>query len=438
MKFTAVSTLLALIFPAAIAAVDGAQAYGFQTIHTFCESRHACKDGGESAGLLLDSTGNLFGTATVGGKENKGVVFELSPKAGSGTWTYRLLYSFCRKADCVDGAEPLGPVIMDTSGNLYGTTNSGGDHNMGVIFELSPTATGGGWKERVIHHFGSRRDDGALPYVGLAYFGAADGVPYDGTSPLYGTTLEGGAGGGFGNGTVFELSPRPGNRGWLVRTIYKFCKNNPCIDGSAPTRAGSLIVDASGTVYGTTAHGGTGTHDGGVAFQLSPANGKWNETVLYNFCNEPNCSDGFWPGANLTMDAAGNLLGTATNGGANGVGGVLFKISPNGRHSQYSVLYNFCSNTNCGDGESPAQKLLIDGAGSLIGTTDTGGAFTHGTAFRWNGTLQTLHDFCDVRQHCPEGELPSDLVMNGNAAFFGATRVGGPSGEGAAFELIPD
>jgi uncharacterized repeat protein (TIGR03803 family) len=144
------------------------------------------------AGLVLDAAGNLYGTTQGGGTYGDGIAFELTP-AGGGNWAEKVLYSFCAQPKCADGAGPFADLIVDATGNLYGTTGNGGTYGYGTVFELSPTA-GGGWTEQVLNSFGNGTDG----------YGPAAGLLFDASGNLYGTTYDGGL---YNEGTVFELSP---------------------------------------------------------------------------------------------------------------------------------------------------------------------------------------------------------------------------------------
>jgi uncharacterized repeat protein (TIGR03803 family) len=147
------------------------------------------------AALILDTTGNLYGTTSFGGAHDAGTVFELTPTA-EGRWTEALLYSFRKNG--IDGAFPDGSLIFDAAGNLFGTTGGGGPDNAGAVFELTPAA-GGGWNEKVLHKFRKDGRDGNFPEAGLVL---------DAEGNLYGTTFEGGTGTcGGGCGTAFEVTP---------------------------------------------------------------------------------------------------------------------------------------------------------------------------------------------------------------------------------------
>jgi uncharacterized repeat protein (TIGR03803 family) len=254
----------------------------------------------------LDQAGNLYGSIGPG-KYGKGAATELSP--GSDGWTGTYLYSFCPKFGCLDGDEPDSPLIWDASGNLYGTTIGGGKGQGGVAFELEHNSDG--WKEHVLHNFPASTGDGFPPSSGLTL---------DKAGNLYGTTLQGGNGGGFG--TVFKLSRGADGR-WKETILYDF----PTLkDGAGPE--GGLAIDQAGNLYGTSG-GGIGPCGGGgcgVVFKMTPpksGSGKWTYTVLHRFTGP----DGALPVAGPTLDDKGNLYGTTSTGGAGGYG-VVFEITP--------------------------------------------------------------------------------------------------------------
>jgi uncharacterized repeat protein (TIGR03803 family) len=212
------------------------------------------KDGGfPFAALIFDSAGNLYGTTSRGGLYGGGTVFELSPNADGG-WTRKVLHSF--NTNSSDGSGPLGGLVMDASGNLYGTTTHGGSSTFcvnnqsptcGTVFELIPGANGS-WSEKVLHNFGNGTD-GVNPTAGLTF---------DASGNLYGTTYGGGA---YDSGTVFKLVPGSGN--WTETTVYSFGNGS---DGSNPWAG--LISGPGGVFYGTTLYGGT--HATGTVFEIIP------------------------------------------------------------------------------------------------------------------------------------------------------------------------
>src|ERR1043166_9122999 len=178
---------LALFTLAAVMPGATASASTLSILHSFC-SLKKCKDGTVASGLMRDQTGNLFGTTAYGGPHHgQGTVFELVHGR-----KYKFVHGFCPSHDCSGGSSPAGPLIIDTAGNLYGEAVYGGAHGAGVVFELSPGANG--WTFRLLYDFcsegGAGCTDGANPVGGLTYTGAATGAPYDGVSPLYGTTAQ--------------------------------------------------------------------------------------------------------------------------------------------------------------------------------------------------------------------------------------------------------
>jgi uncharacterized repeat protein (TIGR03803 family) len=304
------------------------------------------------AALTLDSSGNLFGTTQAGGAYGDGAVFELSPRAEGG-WGNRILHSFHN--DGVDGWFPLGALILDASGNLYGTTQAGGSSDTGIVFELMP-GTGGSYNEEILYSFGTG-GDGEAPYAGLVF---------DGFGHLYGTTFAGGA---HDFGTVFELSPKSGG-GWQEETLHSF--NFTSLDGANP-RAG-LVIDAMGNLYGTLMQGGA--YGYGAVFELAPqSHGTWAEKLLFSF----DLTGGSIPFGGLAFDAAGNLYGTTFNGGAYNAG-LVFQLKPSvtGEWAE-TVLHNF---TGPADGDGPYAGVTLDTKKrNLYGTTYIGGAYGQGSVF---------------------------------------------------------
>ena len=176
----------------------------------------------------------------------------------------------------------------------------------------------------------------------------------------------------------------PGSRAVAAsreKVLHSFCAQTNCPDGASP-RAG-LIMDAAGTLYGTTAAGGLGY---GTVFALTPdaAKTQWTEKVLYHFCSLTNCRDGSYPVANLIFDGTRHLYGTTLYGGVHN-SGTAFELTLNAARTEWTekVLYSFCSRNNCGDGSSPQAGLIEDASGKLYGTTVAGGAYYNagGTVF---------------------------------------------------------
>jgi len=332
---------------------------GTETVlYSFCTD---CADGRYPAsGLFRDSAGNLYGTAVYGGVTNKvfidgaGTVFKLAP---DGTET--ALHTFCSQSNCTDGANPFSNLISDSAGNLYGTTNGGGQNGRGVVFRIAPDGT-----ETVLYSFCSQYKcaDGAAPFGGLIF---------DNAGNLYGTTYQGGHSSCYprrhsGCGTVFKLAPDG-----TETVLYAFCHKYKagCPDGANPVAG--LIADNAGNLYGTTV---TGTDS---LFKLAP---DGTLTVLHAFCSLANCADGSGSRGALIADGAGNLYGTTHDGGVNS-GGTVFELAPSGT---FTVLHSFayCSDLPCSDGDEPAAPLLMDGAGAIYGTTEYGGKGDWGLIFK--------------------------------------------------------
>jgi uncharacterized repeat protein (TIGR03803 family) len=345
----------------------------------------------------------------------------------SGAWAqskYKTLYKF---KGGKDGSQTHAGLVFDRAGNLYGTTYNGGAYEVGVVFKLTPKPDGS-WRESVLHSFCPSCMDGELPVGGLIF---------DKAGNLYGTTPNGGADAG---GTAFKLTPNA-DGSWTESVLYNFCLNFSCPDGE-DSHAG-LIFDKAGNLYGTTAYGGA--YDRGVAFKLTPnADGSWTESVLYNFCSLTNCPDGWGSYAGLIIDKAGNLYGTTYYGGnlscqfGDGCG-VVFKLTPNGDGSwRESVLHSFCSLANCSDGEGPAAGLIFDKAGNLYGTTLASGAYGRGVVFKLTPKAdgswreKVLHRFTGGKDG---GGSVGSLIFDRAGNLYGTTEASGAYGWGVVFKL---
>lgn len=304
-------------------------------------------DGAGPVGMTLDSSGNLYGTTSSGGPTKSGTVFELTP-AENGQWTESILYNF--GATQVDGETPAAGLVIDSEGNLYGTTQFGGRFGFGTVFELSPGPKG--WTETVLHDFASK-PDGTFPEAP---------VVFDSAGNLYGETSSGGL---YSFGTVFELTPN-GDGSWAETVLYHFGANQ--LDGIMPTAG--LTLDLFGNLYGTTVYGGSGClpESCGMVFQLSPTEQGWSETVVHSF--RPQDGDGAFPQAPVTLDPNGNLYGTASAGGAEGRG-TLFQLTHHPGIGWMERLYSF---TGGDDGAQPESGVLLDSSGNIYGTTMWGGA----------------------------------------------------------------
>jgi uncharacterized repeat protein (TIGR03803 family) len=360
--------------------------------------------------LVFDSQGNLYG-ATTGPPST---VFRFAPKPGGG-WSYSQLYVFDNPAK---GSQVEGGLVVDGAGNLYGTTAGGGANNSdGVVFELIPNSNGQ-WTETVLCDFDAYPGDAAIPFASLIF---------DGRGNLYGTAS---AGGTYGFGAVFELTPSSGG-GWTESVLYSFV--GPPNDGAIPLA--NLVFDVAGDLYGTTQTGGPGgcqvegTSGCGTVFQLSPPSapgGAWTETVLHSFLGG---DDGGFPLSAVTLDAVGNLYGTTEEGGGlcGNIGcGTVFEVSPELGAWTESVIHRFSSSSN--DGRGPEGSLTLDSRGNLYGTTFQGGVAGVGTVFHLKHTSSGSwredgsYSFTGGSDGC---NPPAGVILDAGGNLYGTTRYGG-------------
>jgi uncharacterized repeat protein (TIGR03803 family) len=310
------------------------------------------------AGLIPDASGALYGTASAGDAYGYGNVFKLT-KSGS-SWVHSTLWAFGATGD---GQRPDCDLVMDSTGNIYGTTQHGGAYNsMGIAFEL--TYLNGVWSETILHSFGNG-SDGAGPNAGLLL---------DKSGAFYGTTESGGTGcTNFlppGCGSVFEL--KKSNGVWTETVLHRFTDGGS--DGESPGSV--LIEDSSGNLYGTTVGGGPDFD--GTVFELSQSGGVWTEQTLYSFTGG---ADGALPVAGLHWDGNyGTLVGTTALGGDSN-NGTAFKLSKSGSVWNETTLHAF---GNGKDGQQPSGQIVRDAHGNLYGTTILGG--THGNGTVWEIT----------------------------------------------------
>lgn len=416
---------LAVLSALLLIAAHPAEAQTETVLYNLCSVAN-CADGGLPVSRLTsDAKGNLFGTALYGGigypqNNGYGTVFELSPN-GSGGWNETTLYAFTGGAD---GGSPYSNVIFDSAGNLYGTTIVGGDlpcnpppdDGCGVVFKLSPAATG--WTETVLYRF-SGGADGEYPTTGLIM---------DSADNIYGTTLYGGSNGP--RGCVFELSPSGG--GWTEKVIYSL---------------GSLNFDSEGDAEGLTlgADGNIFLTEQSVVAELSPnGDGGWNPSLIHTFTSE-NFANYVYSGGPVTLDLAGNLYGTRTRGGTEGFG-VVYELSP-GKNGKWKKadLYSF----GRGIDAFPWGGVVFDAAGNIYGATigegglsTPHGNFGEGTVFELvpqagPGSYQekVLWTFSD--NNYVDGVLPlSGVILDGAGSLYGTTFEGGTGG-GVVFEVTP-
>ena len=373
-------------------------------------------DGGKPAAqLVFDSAGNIYGTTVVGGLYGCGTVFKLSLSGDQ--WQENSLYSF----DCFEtGKNPYGGVILDSAGNLYGTTVAGGSGGLctgdgcGVVYEL--TKSGDTWTESVLYNF-TGGDDG---------FGPGSALVSDKAGNLYGTAPDGGL---YAEGVVYQLAPDQGQ--WKQTVIHAFTGG----DDGAVGSLGPLLLDSAGNLNGVTELGGK--FGAGVVFRISPAGNAWNFTTLYAFQSLP---DAGFPYGGLVADSRGRLFGTSYFGGTAGLGS-LFDIGAGATARtpwKESVLYSF---QGTDDASFPTSTLVFDAAGNLYGTSSTGGnpSCDCGTIFKlaprsggWDESV--LHAFGGNG----DGYSPNyGLTADGMGNYFGVTPAGGIYGQGVVFRITP-
>jgi uncharacterized repeat protein (TIGR03803 family) len=393
--------------------------------------------GAESNGpLVADGAGNLYGTTNVGGTFYKGTAFKLSrPVPPSTKWTETVLYSF---TGARDGSQPLGGLIFDHAGNLYGSTSEGGASGLGIVFELTPpTSPGEEWTELTLYSFRGGTGDGASPVAGIVF---------DGAGNLYGTTNEGGitypVACPRGCGTVFQLvHPATSGAAWTEHVIHYFNSGQGAYPRDTP------IFDAMGYLYGTASEGGMNA--AGVIFRLAPAtlpDGAWTYKVLHAFAGAKT-TDSAQPYGGLTLHD-GILYGTATAGGAHNWGTVFQVVPPSvaGGAWTENILFSF-EGIN---GGFPTANVIFDKAGNLYSTTYEGGGVGTcylegcGTVFRltppategagWTETV--LHGFPNAGGN--DGSRPSGgLILNKNDVLLGVTSGGGSGSQGTVFGIVP-
>lgn len=314
------------------------------TLYKFCSQGEPCTDGAQpNSGLVLATNGNFYGTTMNGGANQSscsdgcGTVYQIT--SGGKLTT---LHSF----DSADGAEPAVGLIQASNGVLYGTTSIGGTSNLGTIFDVEI----GGSFTSLLSFDGVNGD---YPNARLV----------QSNGDLYGTAQEISS----GAGSVFET-----NYFGQIDTLHTFHGT----DGGGPT--GALIQATDGNFYGTTQAGGPDS--GGTVFKITPAGVL---TTLYNFCAQSGCLDGSTPTGGLIQATDGNLYGTTFAGGANqtscnGGCGTIFKITTAGK---LATLHSFCAQSQCTDGSQPQEGLVQHTNGSLYGVTYYGGADGIGTVF---------------------------------------------------------
>ena len=359
------------------------------TLYNFCSSGAFCNDGWYPAAALIQSTdGNFYGTTEFGGfslycywPNGCGSVFVVTP-----TGTETTIYSFCVQNNCPDGFNPPGGLVQASDGNFYGTT-FGGTTGYGTLFGI----TAGG-ALTTLHTFDTT-DDAKYPRGTLVQ--ASNGN-------FYGVTSEGGAN---DQGTVFEMT-LGGVNGNALTTLYSFCSQTNCADGSEPVAG--LVQASNGNLYGTTLAGGTA---GGTVFEITTGGAL---TILYNFCIQTNCTDGGAPLSSLIQASNGNLYGATQQGGSSSTcpyqfgcgivfsipGPVIIPASSTGCNGVYNGTFSgnliISSGEICEFRAGGVTGSITMTGGSLILTNATvggsveiqGGTFTLGPSLTIQGDLQ--------------------------------------------------
>lgn len=426
---TSLRTMIRLFCAAVIATTMMAQAQTFSVLHSFTGG----SDGSTPmAGLSIDGRGNLYGTTQKGGNSGTnchvnylvngcGTAFKVV-HGGSG-WALTPIYSFTGESD---GAEPSSRVVFGPDGALYGTNVAGGNQSgncaaldgCGTVYRLTPQATACKtplcpWVETPVWIFQNPTVEGGLP--------SGDPI-FDNAGILYDTTGIGGStacGDGLGCGTVFELTNS--GSGWLENVLYAFPQpfQNPL---------SGVIADSSGKLYGTI-QSYSGNFSSAV-FQLVPNGSGWTENTLYEFVGSQN---GNKARAGLVFNQMGYLVGGTESGGQTNFG-TVFQLNPlPGGGWNFSTVYNFQRAAG-----GPWANLTVDSAGNLYGTAMVDGAHTFGSVFKLTFTDQgwvytDLHDF-----NISDGAYPiSSVLIDANGNLYGTTSQGGAYGYGVVWEITP-
>jgi uncharacterized repeat protein (TIGR03803 family) len=396
---------LAKLLLSAALLITAAYAQTFQVLYTFNFTNGSTPNGS----LVRDKSGNLYGTTQLGGTSGRGIVFKLTPD-GQET----ILYNFTGK---LDGGIPIGRVLGDAAGNIYGITSIGGDPtcSCGTVFKLSPSGT-----LTVLHSFLGGTDgaqNSGQPELGLVMIGG----------DLYGAASFGGVSGcdgTLGCGVIFKVT-----QSGQETVIYRFTGK---ADGAFPQ---DLITDNAGNIYGATG-GSYSQGNAGTIFKMTTTGAM---TVLYTL---PGGTDGNSPRWRLLRSANGTFYGVTQFGGdttcpVSSAGcGVVFMVNSSGKET---VLHTF--NQQANDGLEPSGGT-IDAAGNLFGATFYGGTINSTCTFgcgvvyeiAGNGKYKVLYDFTGGN----DGWIPTGgLTPDGKGSLYGTTVNGGASGNGVVYKITP-
>jgi uncharacterized repeat protein (TIGR03803 family) len=380
------------------ASLTGTGVPAFPTLSNFDFTNGANPNGA----LVQGTDGKFYGTANGGGTNDNGVIFTVTPAGNLNT-----LYNFCSQTNCTDGSSPLAGLVQGTDGSFYGTTEYGGANTAngepgGTVFKITTAG-----ELTTLYSFCALANCADGSYLMAGVIEGTDGN-------FYGTTSQGGAN---NRGTIFKMT-----RAGKLTTLYSFCSQINCSDGSFPWAG--LLQATDGNLYGTTLQGipQAGVISGGTVFKITTAG---TFTTLYTFCSQANCTDGAGSKAGLVQAADGNLYGTTNIGGDNAFCpfgcGTLFKITTAG---ELTTLYDFCSQASCDDGANPQATLVQGTDGNFYGVTEIGGTNNAGTTFAISpaGTLTTLSNFASANGISPEAQ---GLIQATNGSFYGTTDIGG-------------
>src|ERR1700751_1774842 len=361
------------------------------------------------SGVSFDSHGNMYGTTTNGGASGLGTVWKYTSSAG-----LTQLFNFSGSSSpSNNGDRPMSPLLIDSQGNIYGTTYFGGNNfsgdgsGYGTLFKLSSS---GQFTE--LHQFSGTDGDNPLGALILHSSGK-----------LWGTTFQGGTGGNppnqAGDGTVFKYS-----NGIVTNPVLFNINDGENVQGGMATDGTSY--------YGTTYQGGANSF--GTLFQYNSTTGQL--TTLFNFNRYPN---GSYPSADVLYDGKGNLYGTTYEGGghssaSNYCCGTVWKYSLSS--GTLTTLVSFDGDTVPADGISPQGGVTLDANGNIFGTTQQGGSFSDGIVYKYSSTgqLRRLATFNGTNGQFPEGNLAFDSAGN----LWGITHQGGSPGYGTVYRLAPN
>lgn len=397
-----------------LAMMPVAQAQNFQVIYNFTGGADGAYP---STGLTIDGVGNIYGTAFGGGTKGYGTIFNLD-NDGSG-WALAPVYSFQAGSD---GAGPIGAVAIGPDGSVYGSTSAGGGgpclsengyRGCGTVYSLRPPQRAPhtavyNWSSTILHRFSI--NDGSYPQGPLTF---------DSSGNIYGTTVNGG---NAGWGLIYKLIPSGG--GWSQDILYQAQGNG---DGEYPWDG--VVFDQSGNLYGVFTQSGPNNY--GALYELSPSGSGWKESTVHSFTYSGN--NGSTPQGGPIFDNSGNLYGSTVHDVSGG--GTVFEMTRSGGGWSYNFLYGLTG----GIGLGPYDKLTMDAAGNLYGTTYGDGQYGYGSVFKltrsgggW--TYSSLHDFTGGK----DGANPiCQLVFDASGNLYGTAISGGAHNVGVVFEITP-